>query len=82
MGIKRRISYELNPNVELLDDMMRALHEQIYCNREHQQLGFWAPHWRYPANWLIQQGWTDELINYLKTKTNNNEQIESHDCSE
>ena len=67
---------------ELFDDMMRALHEQIYCYREHQQLGFWVPHWRYPANWLIQQGWKDELINYLKTNINNIEQIENHDYAE
>ncbi len=72
----------LNPNDELFDDMMRALHEQIYCYREHQQLGFWAPHWRYPANWLIQEGWKDELINYLKTNINNKEQIENYNYAE
>ncbi|WP_253255751.1 hypothetical protein [Legionella quinlivanii] len=68
---------ELNPNESQLNTIIAALQAQLK-NRDAQELtGAWLPPWKYPANWLTQRCWTDELIpvttkecNDAKPKTN------------
>ncbi|HCW6793465.1 TPA: hypothetical protein OX083_002163 [Legionella pneumophila] len=51
----------LNPVDIQLEQIITALKAQIQ-NREAQQLaGEWLPPWKYPANWLAQKCWNDEL---------------------
>jgi len=51
----------LNPDKALFNTIMQALAAQIQ-HREQQQLhGLWVPPWKYPANWLTNQCWNDEL---------------------
>lgn len=52
---------ELKPNAELCHTIINALNTQI-THRETMRLqGTWVPPWKYPANWLAQRCWEDEL---------------------
>lgn len=53
---------KLNPDDILFSKMLKALESQVNCYQRQQQAGLWVPHWKYPANWLAQQCWNDELI--------------------
>ena len=56
-----QVFQRLNPDNALINTIMQALTTQIQ-HREHQQLqGLWVPPWKYPANWLTNQCWNDEL---------------------
>ncbi|WP_242604633.1 hypothetical protein [Legionella busanensis] len=66
----------INPNENLLSEMLQALHAQIKNRDDLQLTGNWIPPWKYPANWLAQQCWNDELTpittlerNHAKTTT-------------
>ncbi|WP_419420710.1 hypothetical protein ACNVED_05285 [Legionella sp. D16C41] len=52
---------KINPDDTLLSEILTALHAQIKNHDELQLAGQWAPPWKYPANWLAQQCWKDEL---------------------
>lgn len=54
----------LNPDGVLFEEMMVGLLTQITHDKENKVMGRWVPHWKYPANWLLQQSWKDELITY------------------
>ncbi len=52
---------QINPDESLLKTMLKALDDQIH-NRNHKQAnGEWVPAWKYPANWLAQKCWEDEI---------------------
>lgn len=51
----------LSPGEHLFSKMMAALKNQIKHRAMLQAAGQWIPHWKYPANWLAQQCWKDEL---------------------
>ncbi|HAU1059742.1 TPA: hypothetical protein F8V25_13570 [Legionella pneumophila] len=51
----------INPDEALTTHIITAIQAQIK-NREEQQLaGEWLPPWKYPANWLAQKCWNDEI---------------------
>lgn len=52
---------KLNPDDALVSHMLQALESQIKNQEQLQLSGHWAPHWKYPANWLAQHCWNDDL---------------------
>ena len=52
---------KINPDAVLFNKIMTALGEQITHGEELARVGDWVPSWKYPANWLAQQCWDDEL---------------------
>lgn len=52
---------QLNPDTTLLDQLIHALQTQINHVEAMQLRGTWVPPWKYPANWLAQRCWEDEL---------------------
>ena len=62
---------KLNPDEVLFARILIALNAQIKHYQELQAAGLWVPHWRYPANWLAQRGWEDDInTNKLQEKPN------------
>lgn len=62
---------KLNPDEVLFSKIMMALNVQLNHHQQQQSAGLWVPHWRYPANWLAQRGWEDDInTNKLQEKTN------------
>ncbi len=57
----------LNPDDALFNQIMHAIEAQIKHREEKRAHGAWVPPWKYPANWLIQRSWEDEL-NMEKTQ--------------
>ena len=51
----------INPDEALVAHMLRALATQIQHHETLQDAGHWVPNWKYPANWLAQHCWNDEL---------------------
>jgi len=59
----------LNPNDALTIQMRISLIEQIDFHEYQRQQGHWMPAWKYPANWLTEKCWLDEIPkNSLKEK--------------
>jgi hypothetical protein len=52
---------KLNPDEQFLDVIIKALNAQITHHEEQLLSGRWMPAWKYPANWLLQECWNDEL---------------------
>ncbi|KTD65357.1 hypothetical protein [Legionella spiritensis] len=52
----------LNPTDELITQILTALKTQIQFTNRQQQQGHWVAPWKYPANWLAQHCWQDELV--------------------
>ena len=52
---------ELNPDQALTKKIIQAVIAQIKNRDEKQLHGIWVPPWKYPANWLSNQCWNDEL---------------------
>jgi hypothetical protein len=61
----------LNPADDLLVQMHSALQQQIQVYQQHQTQGQWVATWKYPANWLAQQCWNDEIQIDMRQETNN-----------
>lgn len=62
---------KLNPDEVLCSKIRKALNEQTNHHEQLQAMGLWVPYWRYPANWLAQRGWEEEIDTYqLQEKTN------------
>ena len=62
---------KLNPDEVLFARILIALNAQVNHYQELQAAGLWVPHWRYPANWLTQRGWEDDInTNKLQEKPN------------
>lgn len=51
----------LNPDEGLMQEIMSGLHEQIEHRNALTARGEWVPPWKYPANWLAQRSWEDEM---------------------
>jgi len=51
----------LNPDNTLFSKIMSAIEAQIKHREAKQVCGEWLPPWKYPANWLTQQSWEDEI---------------------
>lgn len=51
----------LNPNQHLCSQILQALQAQVTHNQQLQSQGQWVAAWKYPANWLAQKCWNDEL---------------------
>ncbi|MFO8646103.1 hypothetical protein SC414_03675 [Legionella pneumophila] len=54
--------FKLRPDDHLLSQMLDALQAQIQNRQEMELAGEWVPKWKFPANWLTQQCWNDELL--------------------
>jgi hypothetical protein len=52
---------QLNPNPTLFQKLIESLQTQINHVEAMQLGGTWVPPWKYPANWLTQRCWEDEL---------------------
>lgn len=55
------IFIRLNPSEQLFQQIILALEAQIQNHQVLTEAGQWVPKWKYPANWLLQQCWNDEL---------------------
>ncbi|CZJ91260.1 Uncharacterised protein [Legionella pneumophila] len=52
---------ELKPSADLFHTIINALNAQINHRDTMKLQGTWVPPWKYPANWLAQRCWEDEL---------------------
>ena len=52
---------QLNPEPGLFNKILGAIAAQIKHREQKQLQGTWVPPWKYPANWLLNQCWNDEL---------------------
>jgi|GEM_PF-802845 len=52
---------KLNPSEQLSKQIITALQAQIKNHHELITAGHWVPKWKYPANWLLQQCWLEEI---------------------
>lgn len=51
----------INPDEQLLKTMLQALESQIKVRHAREARGEWVPAWKFPANWLLQKSWEDEV---------------------
>ncbi|MDI9818657.1 MULTISPECIES: hypothetical protein [unclassified Legionella] len=78
------IFQQINPDERLLQTMLQALDSQIKARHAKEAHDEWVPAWKFPANWLSQRCWEDEVKIELtqekrneKRRTNtNNEAID------
>lgn len=61
---------QVNPDEVLFRKIMQSLNAQIEHHNKLQAAGLWAPHWKNPANWLVQACWNDELMSEEMEKNN------------
>lgn len=61
----------LNPANELLTRIHSALQLQIQAYQQQQNQGQWVAAWKFPANWLAQQCWEDEIQIYVHQEKKN-----------
>ncbi|HAU1368092.1 TPA: hypothetical protein F8R78_08070 [Legionella pneumophila] len=52
---------QINPDDTLLQSMLQALDQQIKTRTAKESHGEWVPAWKFPANWLSQKCWEDEV---------------------
>ncbi|HAT7797080.1 TPA: hypothetical protein JBL23_11670 [Legionella pneumophila] len=62
--------YKLKPDETLFKQMMDALQAQIDNRLDLELCGEWVPKWKFPANWLAQKSWNDELLPVRKQEQN------------
>lgn len=60
------IFQQINPDEHLLQTMLQALDSQIKARKAKEAHGEWVPSWKFPANWLSQKCWEDEVKIELK----------------
>jgi hypothetical protein len=51
----------LNPNPQLCMEIIDSMQKQILFTQQLKTQGHWVAAWKYPANWLAQHCWNDEL---------------------
>lgn len=51
----------LQPTEALLAQIFASLEQQILASNQQQAQGLWTPGWKFPANWLAQHCWKDEI---------------------
>jgi hypothetical protein len=61
----------INPDEHLLRTLLQALDQQIKARRAKEVAGEWVPPWKYPANWLAQKCWEDEIKIEVKQENRN-----------
>lgn len=54
--------FKLNPDDHLFSHILNALKAQVQNREEMELAGEWVPKWKFPANWLAQKCWNDELL--------------------
>ena len=52
---------EINPDDKQLGLILDALKKQIKARSALESQGQWVPAWQFPANWLLQRRWKDEI---------------------
>lgn len=57
---------QLNPSEQLLEQMLVAIDAQLIERNSKVASGEWVPAWKYPANWLNQKCWEDEIQHEMK----------------
>jgi hypothetical protein len=62
---------KLNPDEMFFDKIIMALVAQVKNWDEQALAGNWVPPWKYPANWLAQQCWNDEISTVKKQERSN-----------
>ncbi|HAU4045810.1 TPA: hypothetical protein U2K22_003061 [Legionella pneumophila] len=62
---------QINPDALQLQTMLKALNQQIKIYQAKQAHGEWVPAWKFPANWLSQKCWEDEVKLELKQEKRN-----------
>lgn len=65
------IFQQINPDEHLLQTMLQALDSQIKARHVKEAHGEWVPAWKFPANWLSQKCWEDEVKIELKQEKRN-----------
>ncbi|PWY54622.1 hypothetical protein DGG96_11225 [Legionella qingyii] len=65
------IFQQINPDEHLLQTMLQALDSQIKAHKAKEAHGEWVPAWKFPANWLSQKCWEDEVTIELKQEKRN-----------
>ncbi|WP_133130222.1 hypothetical protein [Legionella yabuuchiae] len=68
---------KLNPSEDLFKQIITAIQAQIKNHHELVAAGHWVPKWKYPANWLLQQCWLEE-IETIVTKEQQNAKSRSN----
>jgi len=62
---------QVNPDEHLLRTLLLALDQQVKARKAKEAHGEWVPPWKYPANWLAQKCWEDEIRNELTQENRN-----------
>ncbi|MGC1181936.1 hypothetical protein [Legionella sp.] len=62
---------QINPDEHLLQIMLQALEQQIKAHKAKKAHSEWVPAWKFPANWLSQKCWEDEVKVELKQEIRN-----------
>ena len=62
---------QINPDAHLLQTMLQSLDQQIKARKAKEAHGEWVPAWKFPANWLSQKCWEDEVQVELKQEKRN-----------
>lgn len=65
------IFQQIYPDEHLLQTMLQALDSQIKARKAKEEHGEWVPAWKFPANWLSQKCWEDEIKIELKQEKRN-----------
>ncbi|MFO8840776.1 hypothetical protein SC656_12230 [Legionella pneumophila serogroup 1] len=65
------IFQNINPDEHLLQTMLQALDNQIKSRKTKESHGEWVPAWKFPANWLSQKCWEDDIRIELKPEKRN-----------
>ncbi len=53
---------KLQPSDALLTEIRIAINKQTNATDLLQSQGHWIPKWKFPANWLMQHCWKDEIL--------------------
>ena len=72
----------LQPSEELLARIFTALEEQIVFYNQIKSQGQWIPDWKYPANWLAQHCWEDEVNQNLTQEISHANHQRSHNAKQ
>jgi hypothetical protein len=67
---------KLNPDDALFSKIITTLNDQLIASQQPQQSKHWTPPWKFPANWVEQECWNDEIQMQLE-QVNTNEQRRS-----
>lgn len=56
-----KVFQSMEPDEMLCEEIISSLDEQVSFFVKQKQQGKWMPNWKYPANWLEQSCWLDEV---------------------